>query len=98
MKRIALAMGAIAFFTLPALAASDRPDNSMIVAENGGVSVHVGEGDHDHDLVRRITVVHHRDRDEDRDRHRLVIVHRHHEEHGITTMRTMIDADVGSSG
>jgi hypothetical protein len=67
--KLAVPMGAIAFFTMPALAASEYGSNSIVVAEN----------DHDRD---RHVVIHHRDHDEDRDRRHRQHDDREHEHHG----------------
>jgi len=90
MQKLAIALGAIALFTAPALAGSGTGDNAFVVAEEG-VSVHVGDGDreHDGDHHRHIVTVHHRHHDEDRDRHHIVFVHRHHDEETAPPTRAL---------
>lgn len=84
MKKITmLASAALSFGVLlsgPALAGSSKSDRPSVVAEEGGISIHLGERDHDRDARRHhpeIGVVggrRHRDRhhegdhDHDRDR------------------------------
>jgi hypothetical protein len=64
MHKLAFIAGALAILSTPALAAGDKP---MVVAEEGRVSVSIGDRDHD--------------RDRDRDRHHKVVVVGNHEEH-----------------
>ena len=74
MKKLAITMGAIAFLTMPALAASPS-DKPFVVAEDAGISLHVGDkDDHDRDHHHVVVVKHH----EDRDRHHVIVVHKDH--------------------
>ena len=81
MQKLAIAMGAFAFFTLPALAASATSEKSIVVAEEGGVSVHVRDSDREHARDHHVVIEHHRDHDTDRDRHHKIVVAHHHDEH-----------------
>ena len=78
MKSLAITMGAIAFLTIPALAASASSDKSLVVAEDAGVSVQLGDKN-EHDRDHHHIVVVHKHHDEDRDRHHVVVVH--HKDH-----------------
>jgi hypothetical protein len=68
MQKLAITVGAIAFLIVPALAASDKP---FVVAEEGKVSVQIGDRD-DHDRGHK---------DVDRHpHHKIVIVHKRHDD------------------
>jgi hypothetical protein len=89
MKILGFAAAAALLVSGSALAASATSDRPIVLAEEGGISVHVGDRDHEHDrdVGRRhkILVVHDRDHEHDRDvgrRHKIVVIHdrdRHHD-------------------
>lgn len=81
MHKLAFIAGALAILSTPALAASAAGDKPMVVAEESGVSVSVGDTDHDKDHHRRIVVIHH-DKDKDRDHHRRIVVTHSDRDHG----------------
>jgi hypothetical protein len=73
MHKLSLIAGALALLSTPVLAGSALGEKPLVVAEEGKVSISVGDRDHDRD----------RDRYRDRDHHRRdVIIHRDREEHG----------------
>jgi hypothetical protein len=97
MQKLALIAGTLAILSIPALAGPATSDKPMVVAEEGGVSVRVGDRDHDGDRDRhhKVVVIKHRDHDEDHhkvvllkhrdhdDDHRKVLVVKHHDhDHG----------------
>jgi hypothetical protein len=79
MHKLALIAGALALLTAPVMAGSTSGEKPLVLAEEGGVSIRVGDRDHD------------RDRDRFRDHHRrVVIVHREHEERGDDHHRRVV--------
>jgi hypothetical protein len=75
MHKLSLLAGALALLSTPVLAGSALGDKPFVVAEEGKVSISVGDRDHDRDRDRY--------RDRDRDHHRgVVVIHRDREEHG----------------
>jgi hypothetical protein len=72
MKILGFAAAAVLLVSGSALAASATSDRPIVLAEEGGISVHVGDRDHEHDrdVGRRhkIVVIHDRDRHHDRDK------------------------------
>jgi hypothetical protein len=80
MQKLALIAGTLAILSIPALAGSATSAKPMVVAEEGGVSVNVGDRDRDHDRERHHKVVvikHHED-----DHHHKDLVIKHHDDHG----------------
>jgi hypothetical protein len=80
MQKLALIAGTLAILSVPALAGSATSAKPMVVAEEGGVSVNVGDRDRDHDRDRHHKVVvikHHED-----DHHHKDLVIKHHDDHG----------------
>jgi hypothetical protein len=80
MQKLALIAGTLAILSVPALAGSATSAKPMVVAEEGGVSVNVGDRDHDRDRDRHHKVVvikHHED-----DHHHKDLVIKHHDDHG----------------
>jgi hypothetical protein len=80
MQKLALIAGTLAILSIPALAGSATSAKPMVVAEEGGVSVNVGDRDRDHDRDRHHKVVvikHHED-----DHHHKDLVIKHHDDHG----------------
>jgi hypothetical protein len=80
MQKLALIAGTLAILSIPALAGSATSAKPMVVAEEGGVSVNVGDRDHDRDRDRHHKVVvikHHED-----DHHHKDLVIKHHDDHG----------------
>ena len=97
MQKLALIAGTFAILSIPALAGTATNDKPMVIAEEGGVSVHVGDRDHDGDRDRhhKLVVIKHRDHDEDHhkvvvikhrdhddDHHKVVVVKHHDDDHG----------------
>jgi hypothetical protein len=80
MTKLAFIAGALAILSAPALAGSAASGKPMVVAEEGGVSVSVGDRDHDRDRDhhRKIVVLKHHDEDH----HRVVVRHHDHDDHG----------------
>ena len=74
MEKLAITMGAIAFLTIPALAASAPSDKPLVVAEDTGVSVHLGDKDR-RDRDHHHVVVIHKHHDEEH-HHHVVVVHK----------------------
>ena len=75
MKILGFVAAAVLTLIGPALAESAASDQPMVVAEEGGVSVRLGDRDHDRDARRHHTPIvvvreHDRDRHHDRDRDR----------------------------
>jgi hypothetical protein len=80
MKILGLAAAAVLLVSGSALAASATSDRPIVLAEEGGISFHLGDRDHEHDrdVGRRhkIVVIHDNDRHHDRDKDR-----EHHKDH-----------------
>jgi hypothetical protein len=92
MYKLALIAGALAILSAPALAGSAAIDKPIVVAEEGGVSVSIGDKDKDRDRDHhrkvvevhhdrddehhKVVVLHHRDRD-DNHHHKVVVLHHH---------------------
>jgi hypothetical protein len=89
MQKLGFIAGALALLSTPGLAASALGDKPMMVAEEGKVTVSVGDRDHDRDLDRyrnhhhrRVVVIHHdHDEHEGRESHhrRVLVIHRRHD-------------------
>ena len=79
MQKLALIAGALALLSSPVMAGSAQGERPLVLAEEGGVSIRVGDRDRD------------RDRDRIRDHHRrIVIIHREHEPHEDHHRRVVI--------
>jgi hypothetical protein len=83
MQKLALIAGTLAILSIPALAGPATSDKPMVVAEEGGVAVSVGDRDHDRDRDRhhKIIVIKHHDRDDDH-HHKVVVIKHHDDDHG----------------
>lgn len=93
MHKLVFIAGALAIWSVPALAGSAAIDKPIVVAEEGGVSVSIGDKDKDRDKDHhrkvvevhhdrddehhKVVVLHHRDRDDDH--HKVVVVHHGHD-------------------
>jgi hypothetical protein len=76
MKILGFAAAAVLLVSGSALAASAPSDRPIVLAEEGGISVHLGDRDHEHDRDvgrhHKIVVIRDRDRhhDHDEDHHK----------------------------
>jgi hypothetical protein len=76
MYKLVFIAGALAILSAPALAGSAATDKPIVVAEEGGVSVKIGDKDKDRDRDhRKVVEVRHHDRDDEH--HKLVVLHHH---------------------
>ena len=83
MHKLAFIAGALAILSTPVLAGSAASDKPMVVAEEGGISVNVGDRDHDRDRDRhhKVVVIKHHDRDDEHHHKVVVIKHHDHDDH-----------------
>jgi IMP dehydrogenase/GMP reductase len=75
MYKLVFIAGALAIFSAPALAGSAAIDKPIVVAEEGGVSVNIGDKDKDRDRDHHRKVVEVRHHDHDDDHHKVVEIH-----------------------
>jgi hypothetical protein len=77
MQKLALIAGTLAILSIPALAGPATSDKPIVVAEESGVAVSVGDRDHDRDRNHKVVVIKHHDRDDDH--HHKVVEIKHHD-------------------